>query len=421
MHRKDFIKRVGAAGLGGVVAGNMPSAFSKERRTGEHTDRTGAQNRLYWVETMTKIADPVLHSLSQGNLKKRMPVETRPGVDSSQRKPYTYLEAFGRLMTGMAPWLELGKDDTKEGQLRATYIDLARKALAEAVDPESPDFMEFNEGSQPLVDAAFLAHALIKAPNELWQQSSPQTQRHIIDALKSSRVIVPYYSNWILFSAMVEAALQKFDNSGDMVRMDLAVRTIESWYMGDGVYGDGPEFHWDYYNSYVIQPFLLTILNVMQQKDGGYQGHYKQALERSQRYGEILARSIAPDGTYPPIGRSITYRYAAFQLLSQLIWKQQLPEGLAPGGVRGALTHVIKNVTEAPGTFDDEGWLRIGLYGSQPHLAEGYISTGSLYMCAAAFLPLGLPADSEFWNATHEPSIGEKIWSGQDMQADHAI
>jgi len=29
----------------------------------------------------------------------------------------------------------------------------------------------------------------------------------------------------------------------------------ESWYKGDGAYGDGSDFHWDYYNSYVISRF----------------------------------------------------------------------------------------------------------------------------------------------------------------------
>jgi hypothetical protein len=188
------------------------------------------------------------------------------------------------------------------------------------------------------------------------------------------------------------------------------------------VYGDGPEFHWDYYNSYVIQPFLLTILQIMQKENSGWKHHYQTALKRSQRYAEILELFIAPDGTYPAIGRSITYRYGAFQLLAQLIWMQKLSNSqMNLAGVRQSLTKVIRKVTEAPDTFDDEGWLQIGLYGHQPHLAEGYISTGSLYMCAAVFLPLGLPADNNFWTTISEASIEDKIWSGKDMRPNHAI
>ena len=46
------------------------------------------------------------------------------------------------------------------------------------------------------------------------------------------------------------------------MRVDYALRQHEQWYKGDGVYGDGPEFHWDYYNSFVIQPMLLDVLDV---------------------------------------------------------------------------------------------------------------------------------------------------------------
>jgi hypothetical protein len=33
---------------------------------------------------------------------------------------------------------------------------------------------------------------------------------------------------------------------------------------------------------------------------------------------------------------------------------------------------------DAPGTFDQDGWLQIGFYGRQHHLGESYISTSCL-------------------------------------------
>src|SRR5690242_21207571 len=53
-----------------------------------------------------------------------MPVEQAPGTD---RRSVTHLEAIGRLLAGIAPWLELGEDGTDEGRLRARYADLARR------------------------------------------------------------------------------------------------------------------------------------------------------------------------------------------------------------------------------------------------------------------------------------------------------
>jgi len=39
----------------------------------------------------------------------------------------------------------------------------------------------------------------------------------------------------------------------------------------------------------------------------------------------------------------------------------------------GALTAVIRKMAEAPGTFDEKGWLQIGFLWSQLALAENYI------------------------------------------------
>jgi hypothetical protein len=76
---------------------------------------------------------------------------------------------------------------------------------------------------------------------------------------------------------------------------------------------------------------------------------------------------------------------------------------------------------EAPGTFDESGWLQIGFCGHQPALAEKYISTGSLYLCAAGLLPLGLPPEDEFWSAPAAKWTAQKLWSGENLPADHAI
>ena len=34
---------------------------------------TGSEDRMYWVQTLTKIADPVLVNLSHGTLKRKIP------------------------------------------------------------------------------------------------------------------------------------------------------------------------------------------------------------------------------------------------------------------------------------------------------------------------------------------------------------
>lgn len=376
----------------------------------------GVKEREYLINTLVHIADPVLTALSKNELKKRIPVEAK----TADRGAYVCLEAFGRLLAGMAPWLELGADKSAEGKLRGKYITLARLGLHNATDPNGADFMNFNKGGQPLVDAAFLAQALLRAPRQLWEPLDVQTKANIIAALKSTRVITPGYSNWLLFSATIEAALLKFDDNCDMMRIDYALKQHQLWYKGDGAYGDGPDFHWDYYNSFVIQPMLLEVLQTLNQLKHDKEPDYALALKHAQRYAAVLERFISPEGTYPPLGRSLAYRFGAFQLLSKVALLKTLPNDIKPQQVRAALYTLIKRQIEAPGTFDAKGWLQIGLYGHQPEIGEGYISTGSLYLCSQAFLILGLPVSDEFWQKADADWTARKIWNGEDVDTDHA-
>jgi hypothetical protein len=144
-------------------------------------------------------------------------------------------------------------------------------------------------------------------------------------------------------------------------------------------------------------------------------------LARARRYAVIQERLIGPDGTFPPIGRSLAYRCGAFQHLAQMALRRDLPAEVAPAQVRGALTAVLHRTMDAPGTFDAAGWLTIGFCGHQPRVGERYISTGSLYLCAVALLPLGLPATDPFWSAPPVPWTQARAWSGQPFPIDKAL
>src|ERR1700743_658551 len=80
----------------------------------------GDLDRSYTIGVMRRLADPVLNALANDHLHDFMPVE-----GGKDRAEFTHLEAFGRLLDGMAPWLELGPDATLEGKLREHYIPLA--------------------------------------------------------------------------------------------------------------------------------------------------------------------------------------------------------------------------------------------------------------------------------------------------------
>jgi hypothetical protein len=413
MQRRNFINLMPAMGIAGSAI-PLKGMYLKEEQS------INADTREYWVSVLTKIANPLLNSLSNETLRKNMPVECNPSSIES-RKEVTYLEAFGRLMAGTSPWLELGEDNTNEGLVRKKYIELTRKCLSISVNPSSADFMNFTKGGQPLVDAAFLSHGLIRGFTQLWQPLDEKTKKNLVDSLKSTRSIKPGYNNWLLFSAMVEAFLLKSGNEWDSMRIDFAIKKHLEWYKGDGIYGDGSDFHWDYYNSFVIQPMLLDIIKILVEHGYEKEELYQLILNRAKRYASIQERLISPEGTFPAFGRSLAYRFGAFHLLSQISLLNQLPEELAPGQVRSALSTVIQKMIDAPGTFDQEGWLTIGFCGHQPGIGETYISTGSLYLCTTGMVALGLPAVHHFWTSPASDWTARKVWNGVDLKNDHAL
>ncbi|MDR1010896.1 MAG: DUF2264 domain-containing protein [Opitutaceae bacterium] len=371
--------------------------------------------RAYQVVVLTRIMEPMLTAAAGGMLKEKLPKIDTP------RDRFAPLEALGRGLAGIAPWLELGPGDDAEGKLRARYIDLAVKAIRHSTDPESPAYVLFDERGQPLVDTAFLAQALLRAPEQLWGNLDGRTRANVVAALKISRKTKPGKNNWELFSATVEAALLKYTGECDMKPIETAVNDHNTWYKGDGAYGDGAQFHWDYYNSFVIQPMLWEVLEVCAEKNLPIAKHLPEIQKRARRYAVVQEMLISPEGTFPIIGRSSCYRFGALQTLSLVALRNQLPPTVTPGAARSALNAVIKRMIEAPGTFDKNGWLQRGVVGDQPQMAESYINNGSIYLCTFGLLQLGLPPDDPFWTEPGRPWTQQRLWSGEDMPADHSI
>ncbi len=373
--------------------------------------------REEWLADLLKITGPVIDHLAEGELKKSMPLSFH-----EERAVFAPLEAFGRSMLGLAPWLEADASLLRQDEraLQGIWREKVLRAVDRAAAPDSPDFMLFDEGGQPLVDTAFLAHAFVRAPRALAGSLDQRVRKNLADAFRASRKIPPVNTNWLFFSAMVEAGLCVIGEEFDILRLLTALRCFRDWYLGDGVYGDGPIFHFDYYNSFVIQPMYVDLVNLMAGEHREIAAMREEVNARASRYASILERMISPEGSYPVVGRSICYRFGAFQMLSQAALQHRLENHLTPASVRCGLTAVIRRVMSAKDMFDDDGWLRPGVYGFQPELAEPYINIGSLYLCSAVFLPLGLAESDPFWADPDEPWTGKKVWEGDHIEIDHA-
>jgi hypothetical protein len=394
--------------------------------------KTQQTDRQYWCQEAYKMAQPVLENMAKGELQKNMQTEFSPSFDNRNRK-VVYMETFGRLMAGLAPWLSLPDStfgsspaEQKEREMVRQLREWALASYKNSVDPESPDYLVWGASGQNLVDAAYIAESFIRAYDQLWVPLDPVTKDRYIKEFKMLRKYEPPYTNWFLFSSTIEsfiakaAGLKEYDD----FRVMMTIRKVEEWYVGDGWYADGPVFAFDYYSSYVFHAmYLETLQNMIDAKQNGtrleYRKYYDRALKRAQKFAIILERFISPEGTFPVIGRSTPYRMAALQPLALMAWYQKLPKDLSNGQVRAALTKVMHRMYDIQNNYNEGGFLTIGFCGHQPETADWYTNNGSLYMTSLSLMPLGLPANHPFWTDEAQPWTQVKAWGGQPFPKDH--
>lgn len=379
-------------------------------------------DREYWTSQAYKMAQPVLENMAQGKLQQNMLTEFSPSFDNRNRK-VVYMETFGRLMAGIAPWLALPDDATAESKQRKQLREWALASYRNAVDPTSPDYLCWGVSGQNLVDAAYIAESFLRAYDTLWQPLDTLIKQRYFKEFQKLRRIDPPYTNWLLFSSVIESFLAKAGGGYDEFRVNMACRKVEEWYVGDGWYADGPVFAFDYYSSYVFHAMYLETLQAMIDAKMNtridYSKYHERALKRAQKYAIILERFISPEGTFPVIGRSTPYRLAAMQPLALLAWYQKMPKELTNGQVRAALTQVMHRMFDHQQNYNQKGFLTIGFCGSQPETADWYTNNGSLYMTSLAFMPLGLPANHSFWTDAPQPWTQVKAWNGRPFPKDH--
>ncbi|MEC7265701.1 MAG: DUF2264 domain-containing protein [Bacteroidota bacterium] len=412
MFRRKFINNLSAMGLGAFLPINSLSP--------KHPNESlpSINDRKYWSSLLNRIVYPVYSNLANGTLVKNMPVYAASTYDG--RSNVTYLEAVGRSTAGVAPWLALPSEETTEGKERQILTNLFLEGITRGVDPNSPDLLNFEKEKQPIVDAGHLAHGFLRAPNTLWDPLPEVTKKRLISKFKVLRTRRIHKNNWLIFRALTECFLLEIGEDCEKGAIDHALMSFEEWYVGDGWFKDGIKFSFNYYNSFAMHPMLVDTLKILVKHGLAQQETYDLALKRMIRHCVSLERMISPEGTFPLIGRSITYRTGAFHALAMLSLMEKLPETITPAQVRCALTTVKKNLL-VDDIFDNEGWLNLGFKGKQPEVADYYTSTGSLYMTTMSFIPLGLPETNEFWSSPAADWTTKSAWKGNNFHKDFQV
>ena len=85
--------------------------------------------RQDWIDRMLRIVSPVFDALEKGELRKQLPMTFHP-----ERSYSAMLEAFGRSMLGIAPWLEADEESLseQERELQKAWREKEKAAFVEA-------------------------------------------------------------------------------------------------------------------------------------------------------------------------------------------------------------------------------------------------------------------------------------------------
>lgn len=300
------------------------------------------------------------------------------------------VECFARTFCGLSFWL------TKQHQdIGITFLSKGIALLGTAT-----------LNNQLLVEAAYLCLGFMRVP-KFWYMLHSSYREAFLHFLNSVRHINFLNNNWCLFPAMIEAFKLMFGENGNKQTIQYALNAMENMYAGDSIYKDGAHFQMDYYNSYVIHPMIFEIVSFAKEvlkEDFGYMVY----LKRAQRYAEILENLISPEGTFPIMGRSSVYRFAAFAHLSDMARRKMLPGSLDIFAVCNALTSVIDKMML--NIFDKDGKIILGLVSETSTEQEYYISEGSPYICCMGLAHLAFAKDAAFWNNPDRLWTQKKIW-----------
>ena len=223
--RRDILKKLSILGI--IPGLGLPFSAAALNNEIETAIPVAAEDdRAFWANLLYKISYPVVHNLAEGTLRKNMPLEVPP-VYYSKVEKVCYMEAVGRTLAGVAPWLALPDDDTREGAMRKQLRNDLMKGLPRCVDPNSPDYLNFRTEQQPIVDAAFIAHGFIRATKTLWEPLDALTKKRFVIEFQSLRNRKAAYNNWLLFSGIIECFLMQIGEQYDPARIDFALQKVD--------------------------------------------------------------------------------------------------------------------------------------------------------------------------------------------------
>ena len=304
------------------------------------------------------------------------------------------MEAFSRPLWALAPfWLGGGQD--------ADFAALYQNGLAHGTDPADPEYWgEPGDYDQRFVEMAAIACAMLEVPQTVWQPLTDAQQHNLARWLYTINEHEIPGCNWLFFRVLVNLALDAvgMPSRPDLLQADLA--EIETWYVGDGWYSDGPASvkpQRDYYVPWALQYYGVLYSVFAREKDPDRAAVF---AARAVAFGREFAHWFDENGAALPYGRSLGYRFGQCAFYSACVFAGLEPLPLAE--MKGIIVRNLQWWFDQP-ILDRDGVLTIGYCYPQMYMAERYNAPGSPYWGMKSFLLLALPEEHPFWQAEAAP------------------
>lgn len=334
---------------------------------------------------LQELTAPLRPHYSEGKARLRLGA-AGAGFDASIAE----MEGFSRVLWGLVPLLAGGGEDD--------LWEVVLEGIRHGTDPAHPEYWgEVADYDQRLVEMAAFGFALALIPERIWGPLNERERTHLQEWLGQINRHPCYDCNWLFFNVLVNLGLHKAGLPYDKGQLEASLDRIDTFYLGDGWYSDGPGGHSDYYVPFAIHFYGLLYAVLMKEEDP------KRAAvirERAGRFAADFLYWFAPDGASLPYGRSLTYRFshAAFWGAMAYAEMEELPYGV----LKGLVLRHFRWWFRQP-MLDAQGVLTVGYAYPNLVMAENYNSPGSPYWALKAFLPLALPDDHPFWRAEEMP------------------
>jgi hypothetical protein len=271
------------------------------------------------------------------------------------------MEGFCRLLWGLAPLLAGGGE--YEGSSRIL------EGLANGSDSRHPEFWGVpHDRDQRLVEFAAIAMAMLIAPDVFWRPLSSRQRRQLGALLGAINRCQVRDNNWLFFRVLVNLACASVDAPHGSEQMRVDLERLDSFYLGQGWYTDGPGGPCDYYVPFAMHFYALIYARYAGGVDPVRASSYR---DRAAEFAAQFIHWFSPDGSALPYGRSQTYRFAqaAFWGACELAGV----ECLAPGVTKGLLLRHLRWWLARP-ICDESALLTVGYGYANLLFAENYFS-----------------------------------------------